>query len=210
MFLTLEGSEGSGKTSQLGPLMEYLRQQGFDVVAAREPGGTPISDQIRSVLMRLENTEMEQRTEILLFQAARAQLVEEVILPALRAGKVVISDRFADSTLAYQGYGYQRDIQQLQGIIDFATGGLKPDLTILFDIDVEEGLRRRKGSGGEWNRLDSLELDFYRRVRAGYHTLAQAEPQRWVILDASQPQEAVQAALRQAVMARLQRSAAHV
>ncbi len=209
MFLTLEGSEGSGKTSQLGPLMEYLRQQGFDVVAAREPGGTPISDQIRSVLMRLENTEMEQRTEILLFQAARAQLVEEVILPALRAGKVVISDRFADSTLAYQGYGYQRDIQRLQGIIDFATGGLKPDLTILFDIDVEEGLRRRKGSGGEWNRLDSLELDFYRRVRAGYHTLAQAEPQRWVILDASQPQEAVQAALRQAVMARLQRSAAH-
>lgn len=203
MFITLEGSEGSGKTSQMDPLVEQLRRAGYDVVATREPGGTSISNQIREVLLaRLDNTAMQQRTEILLFQAARAQLVEEVIRPALAAGKVVVSDRYADSTLAYQGYGYQRDLQELRRIVDFATGGLKPDLTILFDVDVEVGLRRRR-TASEWNRMDAYELEFYRRVRMGYLEMARDEPQRWIVVDANRPSEAVQADVLRTVSQRL-------
>src|SRR5512143_3836472 len=138
MFITLEGPEGSGKTMQLPKLAEYLRQSGFDVVTTREPGGTSISEQIRTVLHNRENKEMNPRTEILLFQASRAQLVEQVIRPHLAKGGVVLSDRYADSTLAYQGYGHQTDIERLKALIDFATGGLVPDLTILFEIDIEE------------------------------------------------------------------------
>lgn len=202
MFITLEGPEGCGKTSQMPLLVEYLRQQGYEVLATREPGGTPISEQIRAVLSRLENTEMHDRTEILLFQASRAQLVEQVIRPHLNKGGVVVCDRYADSTLAYQGYGRQQDLVALRTLVHFATGGLKPDLTLLLDIDVEEGLRRRR-KGGEWNRLDALELDFYQRVRQGYHALAQAESERWVVIDASLPFKQVQERLRQAVTARL-------
>jgi dTMP kinase len=203
MFITLEGSEGSGKTSQMEPLVEHLRRAGYDVVATREPGGTSIGDQIREVLLtRLENTAMQQRTEILLFQAARAQLVDEVIRPALAAGKVVVSDRYADSTLAYQGYGYQRDLQELRRIVDFATGGLKPDLTLLFDVDVEVGLRRRR-TASEWNRMDAYDLEFYRRVRQGYLEMAREEPQRWVIIEANRPPELVQADMLRAVSQRL-------
>lgn len=202
MFITLEGPEGCGKTSQMPLLVEYVRQRGVNVLATREPGGTPISEQIRAVLSRLDNTEMHTRTEILLFQASRAQLVEQVIRPHLAQGGVVICDRYADSTLAYQGYGRENDLEPLRALVDFATGGLKPDLTLLLDIDVEEGLRRRR-KGGEWNRLDALDLAFYQRVRQGYHALAQAEPGRWVVIDASQPFDQVQEALRQAVISRL-------
>jgi dTMP kinase len=202
MFITLEGPEGCGKTSQMPLLVEYLRQRGVDVLATREPGGTSISEQIRAVLSRLDNTEMHARTEILLFQASRAQLVEQVIRPHLAQGGVVVCDRYADSTLAYQGFGRENDLQALRALVDFATGGLKPDLTLLLDIDVEEGLRRRR-KGGEWNRLDALDLEFYQRVRQGYHSLAQAEPGRWVIIDASQPFDQVQEALRRAVASRL-------
>jgi dTMP kinase len=203
MFITLEGPEGSGKTSQIGPLADFLRQQGLDVLTTREPGGTAISDQVRSVLHSLENTAMHPRTEALLFQAARAQIVEQVIRPHLKRGGIVISDRYADSTLAYQGYGHGLPLEQLQAVINFATSQLKPDLTILFDLDVELGLQRRSQGGG-WNRLDAYTLDFHRRVRQGYHQLAQAEPQRWTILDAAQSMEQVQTALRQIVAERLQ------
>jgi dTMP kinase len=202
MFITLEGPEGSGKTSQIGPLAEFLRQQGYDVLTTREPGGTPIGDQIRAVLHSLDNTAMQPRTETLLFQAARAQLVEQVIRPHLQRGGIVISDRYADSTLAYQGYGHGLPLEQVQVVIGFATGGLKPDLTLLLDVDVEVGLQRRS-KGGEWNRLDAYALDFHRRVRQGYHQLAQADPQRWVIVDAAQVSERVQDALRQVIMERL-------
>ncbi|MCK4900578.1 MAG: dTMP kinase, partial [Anaerolineales bacterium] len=121
MFISFEGPEGSGKTSQVAQLVEYLRQEGYDVLATREPGGTPIGDQIRDVLSNLENTTMRPRTEILLFQASRAQLVEQVIRPHLKSGGIVLSDRYADSTLAYQGYGHQVDLEKLKTIIEFAT-----------------------------------------------------------------------------------------
>ncbi|HSQ16310.1 MAG TPA: dTMP kinase [Anaerolineales bacterium] len=202
MFITLEGTEGCGKTSQVAPLAEYLRQQGWNVLTTREPGGTPIGEQIRTVLHSLENTEMHARTEILLFQAARAQHVEQVIRPHLAAGGLVICDRYADSTLAYQGYGRQQPLEPLRALVDYATGGLKPDLTLWLDLDVEVGLRRR-AKGGEWNRLDALEVAFYQRVRQGYFELVQAEPQRWLIVDADQPQAEVQQALRAAVVSRL-------
>ncbi len=202
MFISFEGPEGSGKTSQVAKLVAYLQEEGYAVLATREPGGTFIGDQIRDVLSNLDNTSMRPRTEILLFQASRAQLVEQVIRPHLKGGGIVLSDRYADSTLAYQGYGHQVDLEKLKTIIEFATGGLKPDLTILLDIDVEEGLQRR-ARGGEWNRLDAYDLAFHQRVRQGYHQLVQEEPERWKIVNAGKPPELVQAAIRELVLERL-------
>ena len=203
MFITLEGPEGSGKSSQLPDLAEFLRGQGWDVLTTREPGGTPIGDQIRQILMRLDNQELHPRTEILLFLASRAQLVEQVIKPALREGKLVLSDRFGDSTLAYQGYGHGIDLANLRAMLAFATDNLKPDLTLLLDVDVEIGLQRKRKED-EWNRLDAYELAFHQRVREGYHELCRQEPERWRVIDAMQPKEAVQIALRLAVMQFLQ------
>jgi dTMP kinase len=199
MFITLEGPEGSGKSCQIPPLADFLRQLGYEVLTTREPGGTAIGDQVRQVILNLKNTEMNPRTEILLFCAARVQLVEQVIRPALARGVVVISDRYADSTLAYQGYGHRMDLEILRQILNFATGGLKPDLTLLLDVDVEEGLRRRRCSGGEWNRLDAYEVEFHKRVRAGYHELAGTDPVRWKIIDANVDRELVQSSIRQVV-----------
>lgn len=202
MFITFEGSEGTGKTTQLAALVEYLRQQGYTVLTPREPGGTLIGEQVRAILFDLAHTNMLARTEVLLFQASRAQLVGEVIRPALERGELVLCDRYADSTLAYQGYGRQLDLQQLRALIDFATGGLKPDLTLLLDVPVEVGLQRR-AQDGKRNRLDILDVAFYQRVRQGYLEMARLEPQRWVIIDAAQPYEQVQAEIRQIVMQRL-------
>ncbi len=203
MFITLEGPEGSGKTSHIPALADYLRAAGYTVLTTREPGGTVISDQVRSVLMSLKNTAMHPRTEILLFLAARAQLVEEVIRPRLAEGAVVLCDRYIDSTLAYQGYGHGVDLTTLRSLLDFATGSLKPDLTILLDVDVETGLRRKQTGHGEWNRLDAYPLEFHRRVRQGYLELVQYEPQRWAVLDASQPRTQVQEDLRRVILNRL-------
>jgi dTMP kinase len=202
MFITFEGPEGSGKTTQIKALAEHLTRQGCQVLTTREPGGTEISDQVRTILMRLDNTDMHPRTEILLFLAARAQLVEQVIRPQTAAGKVVLCDRYADSTLAYQGYGHGYDLQQLQRLLEFATGGLWPDLTLLLDIDPEEGLRRKKKSS-EWNRLDAYTLAFHQRVRAGFLEMARQAPQRWAVIDANCQAEAVQAEIRRVVAARL-------
>lgn len=204
MFITFEGSEGSGKTSQLALLAEYLAAQGYLLLVTREPGGTPIGEQVRAILSDLDHTAMHPRAEILLFQSSRAQLVEQVIRPRLNQGYVVLCDRYADSTIAYQGYGYQLvDLDLLRTIVDFATGGLKPDLTLMLDVDVEEGLRRR-ARGGEWNRLDAYDLAFYKRVRQGYLEMARAEPERWVLVDAGKPPDEVQAAIRKVVLERLQ------
>ena len=203
IFITFEGPDGSGKTSQVALLAGYLRQAGYPLLVTREPGGTPIGDQVRTVLMGLKNTEMQPRTEILLFQASRAQLVEQVILPHLAEGYLVLCDRYADSTLAYQGYGYQKfSLDQLKPLIAFATGGLLPDLTLLLDVEVNEGLRRRM-SDGDFNRLDVYECAFHERVRQGYLEMARLEPHRWVTIDAGRSPELVQADIRQAVISRL-------
>lgn len=204
MFITLEGPEGSGKTSQVAPLAEFLTQLGHDVLTLREPGGSDIGEQIRAVIMAMKNTAMHPRTEILLFLASRAQFVEEIVQPALRAGKWVLCDRYADSTLAYQGYGHQVDLDILRQLLKFATGGLTPDLTLLLDVEIQAGLTRKRKAGGEWNRLDAYPSDFHQRVRQGYLELARQEPQRWVVIDAGQPVEMVQSAMRQAILARLQ------
>ncbi|HQK04927.1 MAG TPA: dTMP kinase [Anaerolineaceae bacterium] len=203
MFITLEGPDGSGKSIQVPALAEFVRQLGYDVLTTREPGGTSIGDQIREVIMSMKNKSMNPRTEILLFCAARAQIVSEVIRPQLEKGVVVISDRYADSTLAYQGYGHGLDLKVLRGILDFATGGLTPDLTLLLDVDVETGLSRRQQGGGEWNRLDDYALAFHRRVRDGYLELAATEPQRWVHIDASQAPQIVQQHMQEAVFRHL-------
>lgn len=203
MFITLEGPEGSGKTSHLPPLVEFLREQGYTVFPTREPGGTSIGEQIREVIHDLKNVEMHPRTETLLYQAARAQIVEEVFKPRLSAGEVVISDRYYDSTIAYQGYGHQQDLDQVRSLVRYATGGLTPDLTVLLDVDVETGLQRKTQNGSEWNRLDAYTVEFHRRVRQGYLAMAQAEPDRWVVVDAGQKWPDVQADLRKAIAARL-------
>jgi dTMP kinase len=203
MFITLEGPDGSGKTSQMQPLADHLRVRGYPVFTTREPGGTEIGDQVREILMSMRNQGMHPRTETLLFCAARAQLVAEVIRPRLEAGEVVISDRYADSTLAYQGYGHGNDLEQLRQVLSFATGGLVPDLTLLLDIEAADGLKRRKSGGGEWNRMDDYQLELHQRVRAGYLELAAAEPGRWVVIDASQPGAVVQSQILEAVDSRL-------
>lgn len=207
MFITLEGPEGAGKSSQLQPLAAFLRERGLVVQTTREPGGTPIGDQIRTVLHDTSNTAMSPAAEVLLYSASRAQLVREFIRPALERGEIVLCDRYADSTLAYQGYGRGLDLEALRALTDFATGGLRPDLTLLLDLEVSEGLGRRRTGGEEMNRLDLETLEFHNRVRAGYHVLSSAEPERWVTVDAGQPWEGVQATLRQAVMARLSQRA---
>ncbi len=203
IFITFEGPEGSGKTTHLASLAEYLRTQNYPVLTTREPGGTPIGDEIRTVLMGLKNTDMRPRTEILLFQASRSQLVEQLILPHLAQGDVILSDRYADSTLAYQGYGYQQfSIEELKPLITFATGGLVPDLTLLLDVDVEIGLQRRMQQGG-WNRLDAYDCSFHQRVRQGFLQMARSSPDRWQVIDASQPIQIVQTEIRRVVLARL-------
>jgi dTMP kinase len=204
MFITLEGPEGSGKTSHIPYLVEYLRERGFSVFPTREPGGTSIGEQIRAVLHDLKNTEMHPRTETLLYQASRAQFVEQVVKPRLALGDIVISDRYADSTLAYQGYGHQQDLEQIRSLILYATGGLVPDLTVLLDVEVEIGLARKK-KAEEWNRLDAYTVEFHRRVRDGYLQMAQQDPARWVVVDASQPWGEVQAKLRQVLLERIQK-----
>ena len=204
MFITLEGPEGSGKTSQIPALADFLRSKGFDVVVTREPGGTAVGDQIREVLMNLKNVAIVPRTEILLFLAARAQHVESLIRPALEAGKVVLCDRFGDSTLAYQGYGHKTDLDTLRSLLDFSTGGLWPDLTLLLDVPVKDGLERKKDNDAEWNRLDAYAEAFHERVRQGYLALAKAEPDRWQIIDATKDKTQVQEAMRQAVINRLE------
>ncbi len=205
MFITLEGPEGSGKTSQLPALAAYLHDAGCEVVVTREPGGTAVGDQIREILMNLKNVSIIPRTEILLFLAARAQHVEERIRPALAEGKIVLCDRFGDSTLAYQGFGHKTDLETLQALLNFSTGGLKPDLTLLVDIPVEEGMARKRENSTEWNRLDAYALAFHERVRQGYFALAEAEPERWLIIDATKEKDKVQEALRKAIMSRLGR-----
>ena len=197
-FITLEGPEGGGKTLQARRLASHLESLGHEVVLTREPGGTGIGDQIRKVLTLLDNTAMDAHTEFLLFSASRAQLVNELIRPQLELDKIVVCDRFYDSSLAYQGFGQGLDLDMLRQVTEFATGGLVPDLTLLLDLDVGHGLRRRE-SGGNWNRLDAYDVAFHQRVREGYLQLAQQDSDRWVVIDAELEIDQVETAIRKAV-----------
>lgn len=202
MFITFEGMDGSGKTTQARLFGEYLRGKFGEenVVLTREPGGTPIGEQIREVVHSMRNQEMAPRTEFLLYNAARAQVVAQVIRPALEKGKIVLSDRYGDSTLVYQGYGRQLDLDMVKSVIDYATGGLNPDLTLFIDVDIAEGLARRNhghSRGEELNRMDTQTREYYERVRIGYETLLHAEPERWIRVDGTGTVEQVQASLRE-------------
>ena len=204
MFISFEGSDGSGKTTQIHLLADHLRAAGRSVLTTREPGGTRIGDGIRQLLLDLAHTEMHARAETLLFNAARAQIVAEVIRPALAAHITVLCDRFADSTLAYQGYGHQQETAELERLIAYATGGLRPHLTIYLDIPPAEGIRRNRGrADGDWNRLDAQELSFYQRVETGYRQLISQEPERWAVINAARPRNEVHQDIVNAVQRKL-------
>lgn len=205
-FITFEGPEGSGKTTQIQLTAQWLASQGIDALTTREPGGTPISEVIRDLLHDCDRTEMTPETEILLYSAARAQHVAEVIRPAMAAGTVVLCDRYFDSTYAYQGYGRGLSMDALRQITTFATQGLTPDLTLYLDVSPEVGLRRREASGEAMNRLDRETLDFHNRVREGYLALMQAEPARWRRVDAAGSIDAIQQALRAVIQSLLDRA----
>jgi dTMP kinase len=201
LFVTFEGPEGCGKTTQMRSLADHLREQGFDVLVTREPGSTPIGERVRAILLDPTHTEMLPSTEFLLFSAARAQHVGQVVRPHLARGGIVLCDRYADSSLAYQGYGHQLDLAALRTITHFATGGLAPDLTFYLDVPVALGLRRKAGGDGDaWNRMEQKEITYHERVRAGYLSMAAQEPGRWVIVDATQQVDAVQAIIRRSLV----------
>lgn len=201
-FISLEGGEGSGKTGFIPDLVEYLRTRGLVVFPTREPGGTSISEQIREVIHDIKNQEMYPETEALLYQAARAQIVRQVLVPRLNAGELIISDRYYDSTIAYQGYGSQTDVSKLIPVIEYATGGLRPDYTFLLDVEAEVGLSRKK-SQDEMNRMDLKDLEYHKRVNQSFRDMASLEPQRWTIINANLPREMVYSELVQKVENRL-------
>ena len=192
MFITIEGPEGSGKTTAVDTAVKELEKMGYQIVRTREPGGTPIAEQIRNVILDKNNTAMDQRTEALLYAASRRQHLVEKVWPALREGKIVICDRYLDSSLAYQGGARGLGIDNILNVNNFATEGTFPDLTLLFDLQPELGLARiAANSNREVNRLDLEKLDFHRKVRETFLELAKRYPERFVVIDASQSREEV-------------------
>lgn len=182
-FITFEGGEGTGKSTQLAILARRLETAGIPVRTLREPGGTSVGEAVREVLLHPDNDGLDSRAELLLYEAARAQLVAEVIEPALEAGETVLCDRFFDSTTAYQGYGRGLPLDEIAELNRIAAGGTTPDLTILFDLDVEVGLRRATANGAD--RLESEDVAFHRRVREGFLAIADSERSRVRVIDAS-------------------------
>ncbi|MFO7271809.1 dTMP kinase [Sphaerobacter thermophilus] len=203
LFVTFEGPEGAGKSTQIRRLASELEARGYSVVATREPGGTAIGEAIRQILLAPEHSAMLPETEALLNTAARAQHVAEVIQPALAAGKIVLCDRFVDSTLVYQGAGRGLPTSELLALQRFATRGLWPDLTLLLDLPVEVGQARRRASGEPLSRFDADALGFHERVRTGFLALARDDPARWRIIDAAQSEEAVAREVLAVVLERL-------
>jgi dTMP kinase len=189
LFITFEGGEGSGKSGQAKALLRRLSRLNIPTILTHEPGGTPFGKKLGRWLKWSQDTDISPLVELLLFNASRAQLVTEVIKPNLDKGKVVISDRYVDSTTVYQGYGRGLGMEMVRAINQAATQGLKPDLTILLDIPAEDGLARKKGR--EKDRFEQEELAFHQRVRQGYLKLAAEEPQRWLVVDAKQPKDKV-------------------
>jgi len=191
-LITFEGGEGGGKTTQIVRLRDHLTKEGHDVVVLREPGGTVISEQIREVVLSSKNVGIAFTTEVLLFQAARAQIYRELVIPSLKAGKVVLMDRSRDSSVVYQGIVRGFGEEMIEELNDISTNKTTPDLTLLLDLPVETGLKRRVDSG-KMDRLDMEATDFHRRVREGYLKIAKENKgKRWVIVDASQSLEEVE------------------
>ncbi len=187
IFVTFEGGEGSGKSTVLKKVDALLREEGYQTVVSREPGGTPISEEIRNVILDRKNTNMDPRTEALLYAASRRQHLVEKIWPALKEGKIVLCDRFLDSSLAYQGGARGLGIDEILKVNEYATEGTMPDLTILFDIEPKKGLERiAANQGREVNRLDLEKMSFHEGVRATFQSLAKRFPERYVVIDASQ------------------------
>lgn len=192
LFITLEGPEGSGKSSALKIVTEKLKELNYSVVITREPGGTPISEQIRNVILDKSNTMMDSRTEALLYAASRRQHLVEKIWPSLKEGKIVFCDRYLDSSLSYQGYARGLGVEKVLKVNEYATEGTFPDITFLFDIDPKIGLERiSKNSSREVNRLDVEKLSFHQKVREGYLELSKRFPNRYIVIDASSPLEKV-------------------
>lgn len=203
-FITFEGIEGSGKSTQISLLRDHLTAAGRRVVLTREPGGTPIGDQVRKVLLDPANKALDPTAELLLYAASRAQHLHEVILPALDAGAVVLCDRFSDATLAYQGYGRGLSVPVIQELDRIVTGGLRPDLTILFDIDARTGLGRARGRNADRGlhgeaRFENEDIEFHTRVRDGYYLLADREPGRIRLVNGARTPKEVQADVRKLV-----------
>jgi dTMP kinase len=190
LFITVEGMDGSGKTTQIGHMREHLASLGCKVLLTREPGGTQISEKIRSIILDAENTEMSDTTELLLYSASRAQLVEQVIRPSLEKNITVICDRYVDSFYAYQGFGRGRSLDILKKITDIAINGIMPDITFFFDVAPEIGLKRRIEATSS-DRIENEAMDFHRRVYDGYKELARRYPERIKTIDASKPAELV-------------------
>lgn len=191
LFITFEGIDGSGKTRQLELLTADLKKADLKYLLLREPGGTSISEQIRKILLDCKNTEMSAETELLLFAAARAQLVKQIVKPALAAKTIVISDRFFDSTTAYQGYGRNMNVDFIQNLNDFATQGLQPDLTFYFDISVEAALNRLQNRTEKTDRIDLESQIFMEKTRVGYLQIAERNPDRVILIDAERAPEEI-------------------
>lgn len=206
MFITFEGGEGAGKSTAIKRIVEKLTSEGYEIVLTREPGGTPIAEEIRNVILDKKNTAMDPRTEALLYAASRRQHLVEKVIPALKEGKLVLCDRFIDSSLAYQGGAREIGIDNVYNMNLFATEGMLPDLTILFDIKPEEGLARiAANSQREVNRLDVEKLAFHNKVRDSFHELAKKFPERFVIIDASKGPDEVFEESYKAIEARLKK-----
>ena len=204
MFITLEGPEGSGKTTAVDYAVSKLEEMGYKIVRTREPGGTPIAEQIRNVILDKENTAMDKRTEALLYAASRRQHLVEKVWPALKEGKIVVCDRYLDSSLAYQGGARGLGVDNILNINMFATEGTFPDLTLLFDIEPEIGLARIAANANrEVNRLDLEKLEFHKTVRNTFLELAKRYPERFIIIDASKSREEVADAALKAILSRL-------
>lgn len=184
IFITMEGPDGSGKTTQIDLLKKYLETKGYDIIITREPGGTAISEAIREIILNPEFEEMSYMTELLLYASARAQLVNQVIKPALEAGKAVICDRFVESSAVYQGIGRGLGVETVYEVNSYALGDVKPKLTIFMDLDAEEGIKRKKNQS-ELDRMEKEDLSFHKRVVEGYRQLAQLYPERIVPINAT-------------------------
>ncbi|WP_110926061.1 dTMP kinase [Bacillus massiliglaciei] len=201
LFITMEGPEGAGKTTIVHMLAKELAQDGYQVLLTREPGGIPIAEKIREVILDKDHTEMDSRTEALLYAAARRQHLVQKVIPALKEGTIVLCDRFVDSSLAYQGYARGLDMEEIYQINEFAINGLMPDRTLYFDIDPAEGLKRIRANGErEVNRLDLEELQFHEKVKEGYDLIMERWKERFTVIDAGQPIEKVFEQSKQALV----------